>query len=98
MSKKVLVNIEIQMGLCVSVCMCLLPVAAPSSVCALVVEPVGLLFVAYVAVSSVCSILCAVGSTLLAVYLISHTHAQAHTQETKSVCVTVTHTLLLLPW
>lgn len=54
--------------------MCALPVAAPSSVCALVVEPVGLLFVAYVAVSFVCSILCAVGSTLLAVYLISHIH------------------------
>lgn len=66
-------------------CVCALPVAVPSSACALVVEPVGLLFVAYVAVSSACSILCAVGSTLLAAYLISHTHKYTHTNQNQSV-------------
>lgn len=59
-------------------CMCVIPVAEPSSVCAPVVEPVGLRSVACAAVSFVCSTLCAAGSTPLAAYLIIHTYTHIH--------------------
>lgn len=73
----------------------MLLVAEPSFVCVPAVAPAGLRSAACASGSSVCSTLCAAGSTLPAAYLISH---KTTYRKQNQFSPPVTGTRLLLPW